>query len=237
MRVALGCSEGRLEALAAALAERGHQVMRAPLIETRPRRSAAVRRRAQELLGCPWLLFSSRTSVAAWWTLTLPLEHAHGVAGPKLGVVGPGTAAEVTALGGRVTLLAAPPTAAGLAASFIRHPLAAGPVGLPQGNLARPLLRETLAAAGFEVWPLTVYETHKRAWQVPGEVEVVVLASPSAVAALPERVARTAKLVALGPTTGAAVRSRGWRCRQAEAPTTEAVMEQLERLVSHGASG
>ncbi len=226
MRVVLTHGRGRLEDLEAALTRRGDQVVRAPLIETEPCTGSATRAAARALLTLPWLLFPSRSAVEAWAALGLPLPGIpHG---PRLGAVGGGTAAALAATGARATLIAEPATAEGLAAGFLARPDAAGPVGLPRGDRARPTLQERLEEAGLEVRPLTVYRTVTRPWRGGEVADAVVVASPSAADELPERVARHAALVALGPTTGAALRARGFSPWIAARPDAEAVLERLD---------
>jgi uroporphyrinogen-III synthase len=56
---------------------------------------------------------------------------------------------------------------------------------------------------------------------------VIVLASPTATHALPERVAARAVLIALGSTTAASVQARGWTCRTAREPSVKALLELI----------
>lgn len=226
MRIALTHSAGRLEELEARLVARGHEVVRTPLIEVRPRLDAATREAAAALLTLPWLLFASRSAVSAWSALELPFE------GPSLGAVGEGTAAALERAGGRVRVLGEPATGRGLASAFLARRDARGPVGLPRGNRSRDDLRTSLAASGLPVRTVTLYDTTPAAWRGDERVEAVVLASPSAVQGLPDAVAERATLVALGPTTGDALRRRGLPARVAARPDVEAVLETIESLTS-----
>lgn len=220
-RVVLTHSDGRLEGLARGLAARGWDVVRHPLIATEPRHDATTREQAAALLELPWVLFTSRSAVEAWQTLELRF------AGPRFGAVGEKTAKTLAAAGAEVSLIAQPATAQGLAATFTSRRDAAGPVGLPQGNQARPTLRAALQRAGFAVQAVTVYDTRARPWTVEDRVDAVVLASPSAVRSLPDPVAQRARLVTLGPTTSRAVRERGFRAAEATTPSVEAVLDVL----------
>lgn len=225
MRVALTQSEERLEGLEAALAARGLEVVRIPLVGTRPLLTPEVRRAARELLECPWLLFTSRSAVAAWQALGLPLAQ-------RLGAVGPGTAAALRRAGAEVAVVGQPATAGGLARAFLAHPERAGPVGLPRGSRALPALPRLLGAQGVALRPLVVYRSEPLPWpEEQGEVDAVLLASPSAAAALPERVARRARLVALGRSTAAALERRGWPCAVADRPDVAAAVEVLEQAL------
>lgn len=223
MRVVLTQSEGRLEALERELAARGFEVLRCPLIGITPLDTPEVRAQAAALLELPWLLFASRSAVEAWQRLELPLG------GPRLGAVGHRTARALDRAGGYVYLTGQPATAAGLAQAFLRHPQACGPVGLPRGERGLSTLQDTLERHGFAARPLVLYRTALRPWTLAGEVDAVVLASPSAVEALPEEVGWRATLVALGPTTGAAIAGRGWTYRQAARPDAGALVAALTR--------
>lgn len=228
VRVALTYSPGRLEGLDELLEERGYQIVRQPLIETVPRSDPQTRAAAEKLLALPWLLVTSRSTVEALRALGL-LDGAAD-AWPSIGAIGPATAAMLEEAGARVTFVATPHDARGLAHTFLAHPAARGPVGLPRGNRALDLLERELGEAGIATRPLVVYDTRPRAWQGSG-VEALVLASPSAVEALPAIVAECAGLVTLGRTTSEAVRARGWHCEEAEEPTPAATLAALERVL------
>ena len=229
-RIVLTQSDGRLEGLARGLRERGWNVVRNPLIATEPRLDADTRTQAAALLELPWILFTSRSAVDAWRELELPLE------GPRFGAVGEKTAKTLAAAGAEVRLIGKPATAQGLAATFTARRDARGPVGLPQGDRARPTLRAALERAGYAVRTVTVYETRTCPWSVEGPVDAVVLASPSAVRSLPDAVADRARLVTLGPTTSGAVRERGFRAVEATTPSVAAILEVLDRSAGSGPS-
>ena len=221
MRIALTQSEGRLAGLETELLRRGHEVVRAPLIETRPCLTNEVRRAASVLSDLPWLLFTSSSGVEAWRALGMSFQ------GSSIGTVGQKTAEKVERFGGQVELIGEPQTALGLAKTFLERG-EAGPVGLPQGNRALPTLARALTHKGVEVRPLVIYHTVQLAWQAD-RVDAVVLSSPSAVEALPDRVGTSARLLVLGPSTAVAVRERGWTCLQAERPDPAALITLLEK--------
>lgn len=224
MRVALTHGEGRLEALAAALEARGHEVVRSPLIETRARTDADTRCAAEGVAACPWLLFASRSAVEAWTALGLSLK------GTRVGAVGAATGAALERAGARVRVLGDPPNAEGLARAFLARRDARGPVGLPLGDRSRPTLAAALRRGGMEVRRCVVYATHVQTWAADEAVDAVVLASPSAAEGLPESVAARATLIALGDTTASALRGRGLRPRVARRPDAQAVLRELEAL-------
>ena len=221
MRVVLTQSAGKLVDLETLLKKRGYEVERSPLISTAPLLSKEVKARASQLLSCAWLLFTSPSGVEAWGDLDL------GFANAQLGAVGAKTALALEKLGASVSLLGEPPSARGLAESFLQHPKAAAPVGLPRGDRAMSLLEDELTKHGFETRATVIYQTLPLSWQ-GGSADVIILASPSAVEALPREAARNAKLVALGPSTGAALAELGLTFVQARRPEAGAVLKAIE---------
>lgn len=226
LRVALTQSEGKLAGLEEGLLERGFEVFRAPLIETKPMLKRHVKERAHALLRCPWLLFTSSSAVEAWAALTLPFDRT------LIGAVGRKTAATIEKRGGTVHLSAQAQTSEGLAKAFLQCPDAAGPIGLPRGNRALPTLKDALELNGFGTRSLVIYETVAQPWNAQ-DVDVVVLSSPSAVEVLPKAVGERAKLIALGPSTGAELSAYGWQFEQAKRPDANAIIETLEMWLSY----
>ena len=227
MKIALTQSEGRLAGLAEALSAQGHEVVRQPLIQTEPLVNEEVRGQAEQLLSCSWLLFTSPSTVEAWHALSLPLHNIE----PRIGVVGEKTAQAVRSFGGEVALVGEPQNAEGLADTFLREvdlQEVRQTVGLPRGNRALETLQERLAMHDIQTFSVTIYKTATCPWRI-GEVDTVLLASPSAAEALPEAVGRRAKLISLGPSTSAAITERGWRCVQAETPSTKGILKTFER--------
>lgn len=230
MKVLLTHSEGRLEGLAPALASAGFIVTHTPLIRTDFLLAADVREAAEGLLETDWLLFSSRTAVAAWTALALPLA---GIA-PNIGVVGEKTRGEVVRAGGLVALTAEPANAKGLLRTFLNRVAPPSSIGLPCAEDALPTLPEGLAEAGFAVTRVPLYRTVPQALEHIS-ADIVVLASPSAVAALPQVLPSETRFVALGPSTYSALRKRGLHATESQAPdvpsVVRAVMKALPRAV------
>lgn len=223
-RVALTYSTGRLRGLAARLRRDGFQVTRRPLIRVEAAALPApelVRRAA----ACPWVLFASPNAVAAWHAWGLPL------AGRLVGATGPGTAGALRRLGADVAVVGSPADATGLARAFLAHPLAAGPVALPRGDRALPTLPRLLRAAGVDSVPLLAYRTVPLPWQPRVVPTAVVLASPSALAALPPRVTSAALMVTIGATTSRAARRVAMSVVEAAEPTAEGVWRALRTAV------
>lgn len=218
MTIALTHSEGRLEGLESLLTQRGHQVLRIPLVRTTTLAGVSL----APLEGCPWWLFSSAAAVRAVVELGARLG-AH-----RLGAVGKATALELQKAGGRVEVVGES-DALELARLFISlgEP---GPVGLPQGSKALSTLADRLTQAGIEVCPLTLYHSETLPWPTETPIpEVLVLASPSAVSVLPEALSQT-HCLALGQTTAHRLQERGWPYRLVESPQVQAVLTAILRL-------
>ncbi|HWG84317.1 MAG TPA: uroporphyrinogen-III synthase [Deinococcales bacterium] len=232
MRIALTHSEGSLRGLADLLEQAGHEVLSVPLVRTEPLPAAEVAAGLPALRECPWLLLTSANATRAFHALGGSLQPERG-----LGVVGPGTGTEVRELGGRVDLTAAEGTGEALAAAFLRlrDP---GPVALPLGDRAAPTVRRLLEWGGVEVRSLVVYRTLTLPWPPgAGNVDAVLVASPSALDAVPREVARAARLVAIGPITAAAARARGLQPVQSEAPEPQAVARALQEIAGQAGGG
>ena len=219
MIIALTQSEGRLEGLESLLRGRGHQVLRIPLVHTTP-----LAANLEPLADCPWWLFTSPAAVRAVVELGASLQ------GRKLGAVGESTALALRKAGGKVELIGAEGNAKNLAQMFLAKG-ESGPVGLPQGTKVLPALAQVLQEGGIEVRPVTVYQTKTLPWPVGVlQRDITLLASPSAVAALPESVAQRSHNLALGPTTAQALEERGWAYRVVESPKVESVFAAILQL-------
>jgi uroporphyrinogen-III synthase len=222
VRIALTQGHGRLEGLAEELSALGYEIVRAPLVQTAFRDDGATRAAAGALLGLPWRAYPSRSAVEAWRALGLPFDD-----GAHLAAVGPATARALVDAGGEVALVADPATGDALVAALADAAERGAAIGVPQGSSARPHLVRGLREAGFDVRVAVVYDTHKRPWGGTLPVDAVVLASPSAVAELPQEVGERAVVVAIGPTTAEAAAQRGFAPLVAAEPTVPALVELL----------
>ncbi|ADD28161.1 uroporphyrinogen-III synthase [Meiothermus ruber] len=219
MRIALTQSEGRLEGLQERLEAMGLEVLRFPLVQTQTLPADLA-----PLDDCRWWLFTSVAAVRA------VLELRGSLPGRALGAVGRATQQALEEAGGRVDLVAPEETAESLAEAFLAlRPF--GFVGLPQGNRARPVLAQRLREAGYVVRSVVVYQTQTLPWPSDGPVpELVLLTSPTGVEALPEAVGRKVHLLALGPTTAAALSERGFPHTVVPRPSVEAVLETVRYI-------
>ncbi|GIW32840.1 uroporphyrinogen-III synthase [Meiothermus sp.] len=219
MRIALTQSEGRLVGLQERLEAMGLEVLRIPLVQTQTLQASL-----SPLSECRWWLFTSVAAVQAVLALGGSLK------GRRLGAVGEATRQALGDAGGRVEVVAPEETAESLAEAFLAlKPF--GFVGLPQGNRARPVLARRLRNAGYEVRSVVVYQTQTRPWPAGlAAPDLVLLTSPSGVEALPEEVGLNAHLLALGPTTAAALSERGFAYTRVPRPHVEAILQTIEHI-------
>lgn len=219
MIVALTHSLGRFEGLTALLEAHGLTVQHAPLIQTGTVWNADL----TPLQACPWWIVTSRATVAALCDLNANLKGKH------LAAVGSATARALEEWGAKAALIAPQSNASSLAAAFLgRHP-DVRTVGFPCGQRALPTLTRLLERAGIEVRRVIVYRTITQRWRLELQADLVLLASPSAVQALPDWVARTASLIALGATTAEVVRARGLTCEVSLEMGIQAVCDAILR--------
>lgn len=171
-----------------------------------------------------WFVFPSRNAVSAVVErrrhLGLPATFPQNL---RVGAVGPSTAAELEGNGIEVECVPIDARAVGLVRSMAEMGIERARVLLATGNLSRPELRQGLEEAGAIVQQVTVYRTV----QPPtfemgplealrrGEVDVVVLGSPSTLRNLVEMLGpdlsplQSVLFACMGPTTAAAVRELG----------------------------
>jgi len=166
-----------------------------------------------------WVVFTSAVAVEQ---VMDRLRDGRDLAGVRLAVVGPATAAALRARGLVADVVAEPPTAEGLIESMPGAPETSEPrrVLYPRADRARPVVADGLRAKGWEVDDVVAYRT------VPvsaGELspgllddaaaaDAVTFTSPSTVTAYLELSAgRTVPpvVVCIGPVTAAAAREAG----------------------------
>lgn len=193
MRVLLTRPQGRNERLAAALAERGYDVVIEPLIAVEPLGDDPI-----DLDGYDWLIVTSPTGASE------VRRRGRGRAG-RIAAIGQTTA---DALGG-ADLIPAASTQEGLLAEL---PRPAGRVLFAGAEGARRLIVDELSA---DFVPL--YRTRELQPKRMPDADVVLLASPSAARAL-AALGRELPAVSIGPETTKAAESCGIRV-VGEAPT------------------
>jgi uroporphyrinogen III methyltransferase/synthase len=247
-RVVLTLSAGALAGLAQALASEGITVEECPLLRFEPpadwgpldRALDALRRYRAVAFTSP----RAAEAAATRWRdrLERSIENS-----PPVWTTGPATAAPLGALFGAVRMPAVQDArgpggggGGGAGEALAQAMLTAGigsPVLYPCGEMHRDEFTRRLADAGIVVEEVICYRSVLAASEVAGEAarraDVLVVGSPRVAELLsgvcpPEQRPR---LLALGPTTAAASRQRGWPPdAEAERPTLAEVTHHLRIL-------
>lgn len=236
---------GASAALAAALGRRGARVVFAPLIRTVPPRSWRALDAALRRLGdFDAAAFASANAVEAFFARAGKVLKKKPAAPGLVAAVGPATAKALAARGWKAATVPDDARAEGLARA-LKLPRGAR-VLLPRAEKGREVLPRLLRAAGAEVTLATAYRTladHdgrvRLKAALAGGAHAVCFASPSAVASAAaalgqarlRRVFTAAAAVAIGPTTAAALKSRGVRAAQAAAPGPDALADAVVRAL------
>lgn len=241
-------SEGVGERDAAAMATYGISVELDAYLEVRPL-GAAVNEAAGLLDAianeADWLVVASKSGVDGLVALLGEEAVRRGLdrgleRGLRVAAVGRTTAARLQDLGAAEVLVGEPQTAAGLLEA-LRHQLP-GTAVYPVGDLASPLLRDSLEALGWRSRSAVVYSTQPvserprtAAALAAGAYRVVVLRSPSAVAAVarwvPHWPSRTTFLCG-GETTAAAAKAAGiGKLVVSDGPGSKSVAAAVSRLL------
>ena len=203
MRVLLTRPQGRNERLAAALAERGHDVVIEPLVAVEPLGDDPI-----DLDGYDWLIVTSPTGASE------VRRRGRGRAS-CIAAIGQATA---DALGG-ADLIPAVSTQEGLLAEL---PRPAGRVLFAGAEGARRLIVDEL---GADFVPL--YRTRELQPKRVPDADVVLLASPSAARAL-AALGRELPAISIGPETTKAAESAGIRVlREAATHDVDGLLDAL----------
>lgn len=212
-RIAVTRAAGVGEELARRLETIGCEPVIWPLIATEPLGDAPIDAGAYD-----WVVVTSPTGAAE-------LCRRLGSPPRRLAAIGPGTAAVLRAHGLEPDLVPRTSTQEGLLEEFPRPP---GRVLLAAAEGARRLLVDELAA---DFLPL--YRTHELTPDTVSEVDLALLASPSAARALARTPAREVPCVVIGPQTAAAARELGLEIAgEAAAHDLDGLVAALERVLA-----
>ncbi len=224
IRVLITRPRGSGDDLREALEGRGVIVVEVPALEIQPPDDLSPLDSAlAQLDHYHWIAFTSRNAVDFF--LTRAEERRVAMPAPlRVAALGPSTAGFLGQRGMSVNCMPEEATAASLAREMARAGVAGCRVLIPCGDRSRPDLPDALRAAGAEVTAIVAYrtaavETDDRkklaAALTGGQVDVVALASPSALEGIDAvlegnlQPLRDVRLVCIGPTTAEAVRSAG----------------------------
>jgi len=217
---------GRDDELLELLRRAGYEAVAVPLTEIHPLPDASVALGAA-LDECPEATVVV-TSASAAPTVAAALREPGQVA---VVAIGAATATALADLGIRVTTLEGASSGAELATALLRH----GMTSVIHAAAAdpRPELGRALVAGGGDYLAVPVYATAPRRLDAEAirwlqRADLVVLAAPSAAAALVAAVGPGAAVVAIGPTTATAVESLGCSVLEvASTPSTAALIEAV----------
>lgn len=189
-----------------------------------------------ELAPYAWVVFTSANAVRA----VGGSHRAHRVSWPPIAVVGAATASAAEQVGLTVTFRPSEPRGAVLGREL---PIAPGErVLLVRSNIGRPELPAVLGERGALVDEAVAYRTIPRTEPAPevaeqlksGQIDAVLLASPSAARGLVAACGRTfharTRVVAIGPTTAAAAAELGLTVSAvAREPTDDGLIDAIRR--------
>ncbi len=210
-RVAVTRAVGQTDELAARLAALGCEPVEWPLIAIEPLADDPV-----DVVGYDWVVVTSPNGAAELARRLANRPH-------RLAAIGPGTAAALREHGLEPDLVPRVSTQEGVLAEL---PRPAGRVLLAAAEGARRLLVDEL---GAEFLPL--YRTVELAPADVPDVDLVLLASPSAARAL-ARTPLRAPAVVIGPQTAAAVRRLDLElAAEAESHDLDGLLAALERVL------
>lgn len=223
MKVLLTHSEGKLLGLEPALNKLKLNIVHQPLIKISFIKSPQTLTKAQEFLNLPWLFFTSQYAIEAWHNLGLPFNT-------KIALVGQKSAKALAKYSKKAQIIANPQNANGLLKDFFEHKGRTCPVGLVKGNLSLDILETGLNKNHCENKSLIVYQTKLQKITASSNIDIVVLASPSAVKALPKELSK-AQLIAIGPSTAQTIQARNWHCLVANKPDINSISKTIEGIL------
>lgn len=230
MRVILTHSEHALQGFQQELQQLGLSVSHFPLIRALFREDVDI----SALKSADYCFFTSQNAVAAAASLgVFPLEA-------QVIAVGEKTAQALAAQGQAVDFVPQQEDAEGLMAEWLEQSpeqslKALEPavrVVLAVGAKSMDTIPKKLAERGVNYQKVILYDTVAVPWQGVARAEdIIILASPSAVHALPQHVGDTATLLAIGTTTQHAAQTRGWTIDCAQTPYRPTLTRKILELL------
>jgi uroporphyrinogen-III synthase len=229
------------------LEDEGAEVLALPFLELLPPKNGLpLQAAAEHIHRYAWVVFASPSAAQALAEALRRAGSHDRARSVKVAVVGPQTGRSAAAHGFQVSLEAAPPTGIGLLQALTPHVAVGMEVLLPVAEDGRAELFEGLVRLGVQVTRVAAYGTapaavDEEAWTRVGlaPVDAVLFGSPRTVEAFFEgaheaarSVLRSARLVAIGPTTAQALRERGFEPAEvAKEPTPAGLLEAAARAL------
>jgi uroporphyrinogen-III synthase len=219
-------------------------VLHVPLLEMRPPEDPRPLKAAAEgIHRYQWVVFASPSAVEALWEALREAGTTEGLGRARLAAVGPRTARTLEAHGLKVS--AEPPEGTGAALYEAMHASLEpeAEVLLPAAEEGRRELEDALREQGVRVSRVTAYRSvpapltpEALALLEASPPDVALFASPRTAETFLEAVGRErlgrARLVAIGPTTSAALSQLGLPVAAvAERPTPESLVEATVRAI------
>ena len=160
-RILITRSRKQSRGLAEKIASLGGEPILFPTIEIKPPEDAGPMDKAiQEIESYDWIIFTSVNGVKLFLERFLELrEDIRELAGPRIGAIGPVTAATIRSRGIKVDLLAKEFVAEGLLALFSADQVEGRRFLIPRAENAREVLPEEIARMGGTVDVVPVYRT------------------------------------------------------------------------------
>jgi uroporphyrinogen III methyltransferase/synthase len=217
--------------LAAKLARIGADVLEIPTIRIVPAPFAAETRGKLERMSghYDWLVFTSPNAVEIFFDeFSKRHQDVRRLGDIKLAALGPATARSLARWHLQAEVQPEVFTAEKLAAAFPAREIAGKRFCLPRGNLAEPLLPETLRAGGAVVEEWIIYDTRPETEDATG---ARARYRNEALALQPAPGAPRPQNVSMGPVTSHALRRLGCEIA-AEAPeaTLDSLVETIRKL-------
>lgn len=247
VRVLVTRPRERSEELCFLLDDEGAEVIALPLLELLPPEDPRPLLSAAEALHrYEWVVFASPLAVDALLDAARQAGTFHLLRSKLIATVGPRTAARVRSAGLDVNLDAEGEGAHGLAHDLLPRLAPDAEVLVPAAEKGREELFDVLALSRAKVTRVTAYrseaahpteEALREAFQPPPQI--AVFGSPRTVLAYLDvttpfgEAVKAVKLVAIGPTTAAAITEAGLTvAATAEKPTPEGLVEAVVAAVS-----
>ncbi len=231
----------------------GADAVEAPMIRIEPPEDAApLLAAAAQASGFDWIVFSSRNAVASFMDALLGEgRDLRALAGPRLCVVGTGTAEALVSYGIRPDLIPRVFTAEGIVTAMLETgPMTAARVLIPHADIGREVVGDGLRLAGADVLDVVAYRTVEEEGQTAGhpdvyrllldrQLDVVTFTSPSAVRSFVRSIGvdqaadllQQVAVASIGPVTTHAARELGLTV--AIQPSTHTVPALVEAIAAH----